>query len=68
MKPGEKEGVPLGQWRQVDESVVRPTFVTQQVSALIKLRDVLESQAAKYQAELQKARESLARLKHGGGS
>jgi len=57
-----------GTWREVGGKAVRPKFAKDQAELLGKLKGLLEMEQASLQKKLMEARETLARVQHGGGS
>jgi len=57
-----------GKWKEIGGRQVRPSIVTAQQKALLKLRAILQQELEKHQGDLAVVREQLHRMKHGGGS
>lgn len=67
MKRLEELGIDMNTWGDKEADGVQPPFVGAQVQQLAKLRDALEGEVGKLQSDSSRARETLLRLKHGGG-
>lgn len=63
----EKAGINTGTWNEAGGIEGQPAFVKTQLDLLLQLRAALEGQVQNDQAELVKARQTLARISHGGG-
>ena len=63
-----KAGGDQGSWGKMGGGYTTPPFLTQQVELAKKLRAALQQHEAVLSSELQKAKETLHQIKHGGGT
>jgi len=61
-------GIDLGEWVASDGGDVMMPLVGRQVEAMLKLKSALETMVARDLASLDRLREQVQRLEHGGGS